>query len=152
MIKIIKWNWGKGIVLGMLAFMSFILYMVITMSTSKKYSHDLVTNEYYAKEMAYQTEIDAEANTKNLSKSISGSKTPQGWLITFPEEIDSFNTNGKVILYRPSNQELDFEILLKLTDSKLLIPDDMLVNGRWNITIEFTQNEINYLYKKSINY
>ncbi len=110
MIKIIKWNWGKGIVLGMLAFMSFILYMVITMSTSKKYSHDLVTNEYYAKEMAYQTEIDAEANTKNLSKSISGSKTPQGWLITFSEEIDSFNLYGKVILCRPSNQQLYHEI------------------------------------------
>ena len=152
MIKIIKWNWGKGIVLGMLTFMSFILYMVITMSTSKKYSHDLVTNEYYAKEMAYQTEIDAEANTKKLSKSISGIKTPQGWLITFPEEIDSFNTYGKVMLYRPSNQELDFDILLKLTDSKLLIPDYILIDGRWNITIEFTQNEINYLYKKSINY
>ena len=136
----------------MLAFMSFILYLVITMSTSKKYSHDLVTNEYYAKEMAYQTEIDAEANTKKLSKSISGIKTPQGWLITFPEEIDSFNTYGKVMLYRPSNQELDFEILLKLTDSKLLIPDYMLIDGRWNITIEFNQNEINYLYKKSINY
>ena len=33
------------------------------MSTNKKYSHDLVTEDYYAKEMAYQNEIDAESNT-----------------------------------------------------------------------------------------
>jgi len=147
-----KWNWGKGLVVGMLAFMSFILYMVITMSTDKKYSHDLVTESYYAKEMAYQTEIDAESNTNALKEKIEGKKTIEGWLLSFPSELDPAHITGNVFLYRPSNQQLDFDFPLVLSGSNLLIPDKQLIGGRWNITIEFEYNNISYLYKKPIVY
>ncbi|MFD1063982.1 FixH family protein [Winogradskyella litorisediminis] len=147
-----KWNWGKGIVLGMLAFMTFILYMVITMSTDKNYSHDLVTEEYYAKEMAYQTEIDAETNMQYLSTKITGKKTPEGWLLNFPKELETQMITGNVFLYRPSNKKLDFELPLKLSGQNLVIPDNMLLDGRWNITIAFKFQDKNYLYKESITY
>lgn len=147
-----KWNWGKGLVVGMLAFMSFILYMVITMSTNKKYSHDLVTEAYYAKEMAYQTEIDAETNTNSLKEKIKGKKSKKGWVISFPSELDPAKISGKVFLYRPSNKQLDFDFPLVLSESNLLIPDKQLIGGRWNITIEFKYDDTPYLYKKSIVY
>lgn len=147
-----NWNWGKGLVVGMLCFMGFILYLVITMSTDKRYSHDLVTEEYYAKEMAYQNEIDNETNLKTLSKPIIGKKTENGWLISFPKEINETNTKGIVFLYRPSNQKLDFEIPLVLHKSNLLIPDKRLLDGRWNITIDWKTNNKSYLYKKAITY
>lgn len=147
-----KWNWGKGIVVAMACFMGFILYMVITMSTDDNYSHDLVTEEYYAKEMAYQTEIDAETNARNLVGEISGKRTPEGWLLTFPTSISKSTNKGKVFLYRPSNQQLDFEVPLVISESNLLIPDKQLIDGRWNIIIEWTDGEEEYMYKKSIVY
>lgn len=147
-----KWNWGKSLVVGMLAFMSFILYMVITMSTDKKYSHDLVTESYYAKEMAYQTEIDAETNTNALKEKIQGKKTTEGWLLSFPSELNPAKITGKVFLYRPSNKQLDFDFPLVLSGSNLLIPDKQLIDGRWNITVEFEYDNTSYLYKKSIVY
>ena len=147
-----KWNWGKGLVVGMLCFMGFILYLVITMSTNKKYSHDLVTEEYYAKEMAYQDEIDHETNLKTLSKTIMGKRTAEGWLIRFPEEINDTNSKGTVFLYRPSNQKLDVDFPMVLSGSNLLIPDDRLLDGRWNITIQWKTQGKPYLYKKSIIY
>lgn len=147
-----KWNWGKGIVLGMLAFMGFILYMVITMSVDKNYSHDLVTEEYYAKEMVYQTEIDAEKNLNGLNEKISGQKTEDGWLLKFPTELTNENSTGKIALYRPSNQKLDFEIPMELTNSQVMIPKKNLIDGRWNITIDFQYEGKNYLYKKEIVY
>lgn len=147
-----KWNWGKGIVVAMACFMGFILYMVITMSTDDNYSHDLVTEEYYAKEMAYQTEIDAETNARNLVGEISGKRTPEGWLLTFPPSISKSTNKGKVFLYRPSNQQLDFEVPLAISGSNLLIPDNQLIDGRWNIIIEWTDGEEEYMYKKSIVY
>ena len=147
-----KWNWGKGIVVAMACFMGFILYMVITMSTDDNYSHDLVTEEYYAKEMAYQTEIDAETNARNLVGEISGKRTPEGWLLTFPTSISKSTNKGKVFLYRPSNQQLDFEVPLVISGSNLLIPDKQLIDGRWNIIIEWTDGIEEYMYKKSIVY
>lgn len=147
-----KWNWGKGIVVSMVTFMGFIMYLVITMSTNKKYSHDLVTEDYYAKEMAYQKEIDAETNTKNLRENIIGKRTNEGWLLSFPSELESSKIKGTVFLYRPSNEKLDFDIPLVLSGSNLLIPDKKMLDGRWNITIQFTYNNEDYLYKKAIMY
>ena len=147
-----KWNWGKGIVLGLSLFMGFILYLVITLSTNNKYSFDLVTEEYYAKEMAYQTEIDAEKNTHNLTSKIMGQRTAAGWMLSFPEELHYSLVKGTVTLYRPSNEKLDFELPLSLNESKMLIPANKMIDGRWNIIISFNQNGEEYLYKKSITY
>lgn len=147
-----KWNWGTGLVLGMLTFMGFILYMVVTMSTDKKYRHDLVTEEYYAKEMAYQNEIDAADNAQGLKQNITGEKTKGGWLVQFPPDLDAHKIKGKVFLYRPSDQKLDFDLPIVLSGSNLLIPDKNLVDGRWNITIEWNYEGVPYLYKKEIRY
>lgn len=147
-----KMNWGTGLVLGMLAFMTFILFMVITMSTDKKYNHDLVTENYYAKEMVYQTEIDNERKLASLSRKIEGKRTPEGWLINFPDEVNDTTAKGTVFLYRPSNEKLDTDFPLVLSGSNLLIPDHKLLDGRWNITIEWEYNHSTYLYKSAILY
>tara|TARA_R110002051_G_scaffold91205_3_gene160271 strand:- start:38549 stop:38995 length:447 start_codon:yes stop_codon:yes gene_type:complete len=147
-----KWNWGTGIVIVMACFISFILYFVIRMSTEEAYSHDLVTEEYYAKEMVYQQEIDAETNTNNLNTKIGSKKQKEGWMLTFPDELVPSKINGKVFLYRPSNQILDFEIPLELSSPDLLIPDKNLIDGRWNITIDWTYEGKSYMYKEEIVY
>jgi hypothetical protein len=147
-----KWNWGTGLVLAMIGFISFILYFVITMSTDQKYSHDLVTEEYYAKEMVYQQEIDAETNTNNLNTKIGSKKVKEGWLVTFPDDLDPSKLIGTVFLYRPSNQQLDFDIPMELSSADLLIPDNRLIGGRWNITIDWTYDNTSYMYKEEIVY
>jgi hypothetical protein len=147
-----KWNWGTGLVLAMISFIAFIMYFVITMSTDNKYRHDLVTDEYYAKEMVYQNEIDAETNTNNLAEKIISKKLNSGWKITFPNELNPSKIKGKIFLYRPSNQKLDFEIPLELSSSNLLIPDKNLIDGRWNITLEWTYEGKPFMYKEEIVY
>lgn len=147
-----KWNWGTGLVIAMAAFITFILYFVVKMSTTESFSHDLVTEDYYAKEMAYQTEIDAETNTNNLKEKLISKKTDKGWLLVFPKELEPSKIIGKVFLYRPSNEKLDFNLELNLTSSHLLIPDNRMLDGRWNITIDWTYNDTPYLYKKKITY
>jgi hypothetical protein len=49
-----KLNWGTSIVLVIGAFMAFILYFVISISSNKKYNYDLVSEKYYEKELIYQ--------------------------------------------------------------------------------------------------
>ncbi len=146
-----KWNWGTGIVIGMASFIAFILYFVITMSTNKNYSHDLVTEEYYAKEMAYQTEIDAETKTNELKEKVISKKVPGGWNITFPGDFEPAKMSGTIHLYRPSNEKLDFEIPIN-TKNSVLIPDANLVPGRWNIIISWRYEGMDYMFKQEIVY
>ena len=147
-----KINWGTGIVIAIGLFMAFILFLVFKMTTDKGYEHDMVVEEYYKKELAFQEEIDAEKNALSLSESIKGKKVASGWLLTFPKELKSSKIEGSVFLYRPSNKQLDFDFPIELSGLNLLIPDERLLDGRWNITVTWEFNGKPYLYKESITY
>lgn len=147
-----KINWGTGLAIGMVAFISFIMYFVITMLTDKRFEHDMVTEEYYKKELVYQQEIDAEENAIALPENISDKRTENGWQLIFPHNMNPEKIKGTVFLYRPSNKQLDFDLPIQLSSQNLLIPDNRLLDGRWNIRVEWEYQGQKYLYKKSILY
>ncbi|TXG35223.1 FixH family protein [Seonamhaeicola maritimus] len=147
-----KVNWGTGIVLAFIGFIAFIMYFIVSMNVDDKYDHDLVTEDYYAEELAYQKEIDKLKNAKALSENITYKKTEEGLTILFPSNIDYKQITGKLFLYRPSNKQLDFESDISLSNPHLLIPDTRLVDGRWNIKVDWQYNGNSYLFKESINY
>ncbi|MBO3116137.1 FixH family protein [Winogradskyella sp. DF17] len=147
-----KINWGTAIIIAIVGFMSFIMFFVIKMSTNDKYDHDLVVEDYYQKELQFQMDINKESNSKTLETNVSWKKTDDGILITFPPELDFTKIDGKVFLYRPSNKQLDFEISISLSNHNLLIPDKSLLDGRWNISIDWTYENQPYLYKDAMTY
>ncbi len=147
-----KINWGTAIVLVFIGFISFILYFVVKMNTNKNYEHDLVTEDYYKQELAFQNEINAEKNSKALLKDIIVKKTAKGLVISFPEDKNYSDISGTISLYRPSNKKLDFEIPISLSASEFIIEDKNLLEGRWNITIDWKYENISYLFKKSLTY
>ena len=58
--------------------------------------------------------------------------------------------NGKVSIYRPSSQKLDFEINISLSSPYLLIPKSNLTGGLWDISVDWNYNETDYLNKETI--
>lgn len=147
-----KLNWGTGIVLAFIGFISFIMFFVIRMNTDNKYDHDLVTEDYYKAELEYQTDINKEENAKDLASNITWKRTSEGLVISFPKELNAKQIEGKVFLYRPSNKQVDFESSISLSNHNLLIPDKRLLDGRWNIKVDWQYNGKSYLYKKEIVY
>ena len=147
-----KINWGTGIVLAFIGFISFIMYFIITMSVNDKYDFDLVSEDYYGDELKFQDDIDKETHSKTLKTNLTWTKTEEGILIHFPEDIDITMIKGNVFLYRPSNKQFDFEIPISLSNHTLLIPDKRLLGGRWNIKIDWKYNSNAYLYKTEITY
>lgn len=147
-----KINWGTGLVIGMLLFIAFIMTMVIMMVTDDKYDHEMVTESYYEKGMVYQEEINAETNTKSLSADLRVEKTEAGWMLIFPNELSGQSLVGKIELYRPSNEKLDFSLPLQLEGNQQLIPKETLVEGNWNLRILWEMGGKTYLYKKELTY
>ena len=147
-----KLNWGTSIVIAFIAFIGFILFFVIRMNMDDRANHDLVTEDYYRAELAYQKEIDAENNTHAHAVDLDISKTPEGLLIAFPRDLNYRDIAGTVSLYRPSRKQLDFDVDLNLSDAHLLIPDKRLPDGRWDIKVAWTYDNETYLYKKKLTY
>tara|TARA_R110002049_G_scaffold309129_2_gene517420 strand:- start:1072 stop:1518 length:447 start_codon:yes stop_codon:yes gene_type:complete len=147
-----KINWGTGIVLAFVAFISFILYFVVKMNSENRAKHDLVTEEYYKAELGFQQEINDETNAYSLANKLTIEETEDGLLIHFPKDQDKNKITGTVSFYRPSNKQLDFDLPISLSKTNLLIPDKRLLDGRWDIKVLWEYNKETYLHKQSITY
>jgi len=151
-IKKMKINWGTGIVITFALFMTFILYFVFKVQSDSKYDNELVTEDYYIKEQQVQGNIEKQQSANNLEQKVVLKKSTEGIIVEFPSDFDYKNIKGKVSLYRPSSQKLDFEIPISLSSSNLLIPNSNLVGGLWDISIDWTYNESSYLNKETMYY
>lgn len=148
-----KFNWGTGIVLAFIGFIGFIMFFIIKMNTNDKYDHDLVTEKYYQKELQFQNAINKSKNSKALKQKITCKKTNEGLVVVFPEDFNPKNISGNITLYRPSNKKLDFETPISLSNNHtFLIPKNRLLEGRWNISVDWKYNEKEYLFEDNIIY
>ncbi|HLW63219.1 MAG TPA: FixH family protein [Flavobacterium sp.] len=132
-----KFNWGTGIVIGIVCFMTFILQYVIRVQMDSRYENELVTENYYQKEIEINENRLKQENAIELGETLKIATTSQGIELYFPEDFNSQEIEGTISLYRPSNQELDHILPLKLSSNYLLIPKSNLVDGRWDITLDF---------------
>lgn len=147
-----KINWGTAIVIAFGLFITFILYFVFKVQSDSKYDNELVTEDYYKKEQQVQGDIEKQQSANELEHKVTFKKSVEGIIVEFPSNFDYKNIKGKVSLYRPSSQKLDFEIPISLSSSNLLIPNSNLVGGLWDISIDWTYNDSNYLNKETIYY
>ncbi len=148
----IKFNWGTGIVIAMVLFMAFILQFVYRSVAIDKYSHELVSEDYYKDELYYQQEIDKINNGNQLEQNASIELVKEGFLVTFPQKMKVSNITGIAYFQRPSNQDLDFKQTIALTDSKLLIKHANLVSGKWKIKIDWKYGDEEYMLKEAVFY
>lgn len=145
-----KINWGTGIVIAFGLFMSFILFFVFRVQSDHKYDNELVVEEYYKQERGLQAKLNKEQNAAALIHKVQVETTPEAIKIIFPEGFDIHKIKGKVSLYRPSDQKLDFEVPISLSASHLLIPKSDLAGGRWDITIDWDYEGKGYISKEML--
>lgn len=143
-------NWGTGIVIAIVLFMSFILFFVIKVQSNSKYNNELVTEEYYKKEAFIEQDIQKQKNANKLEEKLIIQKTTEGISIEFPKSFLPEDVKGTVSLYRPSDQTLDFEIPISNSSPYLLIPKMSLTGGLWDITIDWSYKGTDYLNKETI--
>ena len=146
----IKFNWGTGIVVAFALFMTLILYFVVVVQSNSKYDNDLVVEEYYKHDARFGEEMQRSQNAQNLEDKPKFTVSPDGIVISFPSSFVPNKIKGIVSLYRPSNKKLDFETPISISESTLLIPNKSLIDGRWDIIMEWQYDGIAYLSKETI--
>lgn len=147
-----KISWPTGIIIALSAFIIFILSFVFKATFLPEYDHHLVSDDYYKDEMNYQLEINKLNKAASLKEDVTLTKVAEGLLIKFPVEFDPEKIAGTISFQRPSNDKIDFQLPIKLTTTDYLILDDNLVQGIWNVKIEWTSNSNTYLFKEKLMY
>lgn len=110
---------------------------------------DLVTEDYYQKELEYQEIINFKANAENLEKGLTYKVEKNEIDFIFPEQHNSIS--GNIQIYRPSNDSFDQYFEIKLDDQ-----NQMKVNlgntpmGLYKMMVKWNNNSIGYYVEKDI--
>lgn len=138
-----KFNWGKGIILTCGVFITGILVMV-TISMTKNV--DLVTPNYYEKEIKYQEEINRLNNTNNLKDSVKFDISESIINIRFPAATGNSIINGDVNFYRPSDLKKDFKVPLSVDSNfETAIDISSIEKGLWRVKVTWNMDGVDYL-------
>jgi hypothetical protein len=139
-------NWGKKIALVYLSFVAFMGFMVWKCLQQKDIN--LVSEDYYQKEIAYQDNIDQMNNTNQLSKELrfDYKSDNQQIMLDFPKE--SIGSTGEINFYRPSDAHKDFAVKLDIANAESqLIPVSSLDRGLWVVKVSWNKDGKGY-YKE----
>lgn len=147
-----KINWGTAMVIAMVLFMVFILQFVYRTLAMDEYDHELVSDDYYKDELYYQQEIDKINKANTLPENVRIERVEEGFVVFFPKEMIPAEISGTVSFQRPSDKKLDFQKEIRLKNHQLLIQDKRLLNGKWNVKVDWKHKDEEYLLKESIFY
>lgn len=147
-MKMIKWNWGTGILLSIIVFMLILVALVYVFMNQDV---DLVTRDYYGKELSYQNQIDKINNTNKMRKEVDISFLNNSVQLTFPDSVYDKKASGTVYFYRPSGSKNDFYLPMAVSDkNEQVINTIKLERGLWKIKVEWGMEGKDFYSEKTI--
>ncbi|MEM7390883.1 MAG: FixH family protein [Verrucomicrobiota bacterium] len=141
------WPW---IITGILVAFAMGMGGLIVMAVSSPF--ELVYDDYYERELAYQEQIDREQRTLALAEqpTVRYDATAEAIRIRFPESLPSVDA-GEVEVYRASARAMDRLLPLDLGESGTFeISRGAMVSGLWSIRLRWTMDGRGYFQKTAL--
>lgn len=140
-------NWGKGILIAIIAFLAGTALMVIIAINSET---GLVAKNYYEQGINYQEKIDRINRTNALSEKVVIEFSPTSVLINIPGMFKRDKIKGDITFYRPSNAKDDFKVPLEVdSENRMHLSIDKLGKGFWKIQVEWSVDTVKYFNETS---
>jgi hypothetical protein len=136
-------NWGTRIAIGYGVFVVFILSLVVM---AFQQDFDLVADNYYEQEIAYQGRIDQMTNAKNDGQSVDIIKSEANVQLAFSNAAKDV----KVHIFRPSDDTKDIVMEEASVDSYITVPTDQFIPGKYLVKVEWKVNEQTYYQEQTL--
>ncbi|MEO6550300.1 MAG: FixH family protein [Ferruginibacter sp.] len=140
-------NWGYKI---MIVYAVFVAGMLFLAFKSSKQNIELVTEDYYAKELVYQQKIDETKRADGLSEHVRIGMTGQQLNICFPQDFLGQPITGEVVLYCPADEKKDMRVPFSVTDSTINIPVPANYHGLNYIKINWSVAGVKYYCEQKL--
>lgn len=145
---IMKFNWGTGIFIFYTVFAGSLFYQVYA---STKYDNDLVEENYYEKDLAYQSRYERIENSLNLEEKLSIQYDVELNQIELDFPVNEESLSGNIRMYRADDEKKDMRMpVLLMQENKMLINAEELTEGVWKVEIEWELDNLPCFDSKSI--
>ncbi len=143
-----NFDWGKKIAALYIGFVVLVVGMVIFAMTKNT---DLVSDNYYEKEIKYQEQIDKEKRTKELPEQVKIEYLGSYVSVKFPQTYNSKDIKGNILFYRPSEASRDFRLNIEPDENgEQKIVTNKFSKGIWKVQINWKMNGTEYYNESSI--
>ena len=140
-------NWGYKILMVYAIFVAGILFLVFRSSSQKM---DLVTTDYYEKELKYQQKIDETNRVNALSAPVSCEIKDGKLIILFPNDFAGKNITGEAVLYCPSDENNDATEKFTTSETTLIVSIPSIKKNEYELHLSWQANGLNYYFEKKI--
>lgn len=141
-----KFNWGTGIALF---YGLFVVILVGAVIKSTQYDNSLVSDHYYADDLAYQEHYVKLVNSKSLLEDVKVVRGKEAVTFTFPAEVGA--VQGEITFFCPSDSKRDFTISVQPNaDKQQVIPTQDLKAGLWKVKVDWQSNGKTYYKEETI--
>ena len=143
-----KFNWGWGIFIVLVLFIAFIGNLVYK---SSQVRIDLVSENYYDKEIKYQEQIEREKNSMSLQHDIHIIKNPDFVEIVYPLDFVGSQITGNIQFFKPDDASQDYMLDIRSSDlNSQIINTRAFKSGWWEIKINWTYRNTDYYKTEKI--
>lgn len=140
-------SWGYKVSIITFCFVCFMTCMVIA---AFRQSFDLVTDDYYGKELKFQSQIDKQVNQEQLKGSIELKQDNESLHLIFPAEFSGLSITGDLLLFRPSDASKDVTLNLKTNGEPLHLSKKKLSSGLYQVQVDYNVAEKSYYFEKDV--
>lgn len=141
-------NWGYKILLVLIL---FVIGMGVMLGIALNTKNEMIDTDYYAKEMVYQSKIDASNNTNALEEDVTVICNEQQVQLTIPTTAIQDFDNGTIEFLRPSDQSLDTTFTLALNDSGTQTFDNInFKKGKYLVRLQWQSQGIPYYFEQNL--
>jgi hypothetical protein len=140
-------SWGYKILLVYAVFVTGIMYMVFRSSNQKM---DLVTTDYYEKELRYQEKIDEAMRAGTLSEPVRYEVKNNLLVVYFPKDFAGKKISGTVDLYCPADKARDVQKNFLLLDTRFEMLLAKTSKGQFELHITWQVDGVSYYFEKKL--
>jgi len=141
-----KINWG---IFAFGLFGSFALFMIGLAVFASMQTNELVTEDYYEKELEFKEVLKKQERTKKLSKQLTTEIKNNQYIVNFPKEVGN-NVSGNIVFFKPSSQKEDKDIDFKSNNNLHIVDISNYASGMYKIRINWTANNIEYYNEEEV--
>ncbi|MBC7488339.1 MAG: FixH family protein [Cytophagaceae bacterium] len=140
-------SWGYRVTIITGCFVCFMTCMVIA---AFRQNFDLVTEDYYAKELQFQSQINKQMNHEQLKSSIVFKQSNESLILIFPAEFIAQPITGKILLFRPSDASKDITFKLATNGEPVHLSKKELFAGLYQVQVDYKVADKLYYFEKDI--
>jgi hypothetical protein len=144
-----KLNWGYKILIVYLMFAAGMLTMVYLTTQENR---DLVSDNYYEEELAYQEIIDQSSRTAKLSAAVEVELNQMNKKIniSLPSEFKNTPVEGTWRLYYAADRKRDLQGIINTNNGKQQIETQRDITGSYTLKLQWESVNQVYYFEKLI--